>query len=250
MEFPQELVDYIIDFLHDSLSSLRACSLTCRAWAESSQHHLLKSIRLRSPVRCKELISMIDDHPGLGHHIRRLSLRYHLKGDHDQLFDDLFDLTSRLSNVRRLYPALTHVFDDSLTEKLIASIAPISSIITHLDTAYMRFETAEQFVKLVSCMPSLERLSFGANIKNKSLPSPTASLPPPIPPKLTELKLFSQPSPNPPLHWFRLLASQIFSLNLRVHGRDLCMSEICKLFGPSITLLDFFLSGSIQTVTI
>ena len=42
----QELVDYIIDFLHDDPHSLRQCSRVCRSWLPASSLHLLRTINI------------------------------------------------------------------------------------------------------------------------------------------------------------------------------------------------------------
>lgn len=41
--FPQELVDVIIDHLHDDLPTLKKCSLICKAWEPTSTLHLFSS---------------------------------------------------------------------------------------------------------------------------------------------------------------------------------------------------------------
>ena len=38
MGLPQELIDYIMDMLHDDIRALKACSLTCKAMFASSRH--------------------------------------------------------------------------------------------------------------------------------------------------------------------------------------------------------------------
>ncbi|ESK88748.1 hypothetical protein Moror_1265 [Moniliophthora roreri MCA 2997] len=48
---PQELVDQIIDHLHNDVQSLRSCSTVCRAWLPSSRLHLFSKIRLDIPER-------------------------------------------------------------------------------------------------------------------------------------------------------------------------------------------------------
>ncbi|KAJ7045954.1 hypothetical protein C8F04DRAFT_455179 [Mycena alexandri] len=44
----QELIDMIIDFLHDSPASLLSCALVCSAWVPSSQLHLFRDVRMRA----------------------------------------------------------------------------------------------------------------------------------------------------------------------------------------------------------
>ena len=36
---PQELINYVIDFLHDNEYALYACSLVCHDWLPTSRHH-------------------------------------------------------------------------------------------------------------------------------------------------------------------------------------------------------------------
>ena len=43
---PNEVQDYIVDFLHDSKSTLMACALVCKLWAASSRYHLFSEISL------------------------------------------------------------------------------------------------------------------------------------------------------------------------------------------------------------
>ena len=37
MGLPQELIDYIVDILHNDISTLKACSLTCKAMFASTR---------------------------------------------------------------------------------------------------------------------------------------------------------------------------------------------------------------------
>ena len=43
---PNEIQDRILDFLHDSKPTLKACALVCRAWVFTSRYHLFSSIGL------------------------------------------------------------------------------------------------------------------------------------------------------------------------------------------------------------
>jgi len=45
-DLPQELLDAIIDHLHNDESSLYACSLVCSSWTSPSQYHLFSKIRI------------------------------------------------------------------------------------------------------------------------------------------------------------------------------------------------------------
>lgn len=45
---PRELVDNIIDHLHDDSNTLKACSLVCRDWLPSSHWHLFCEVRMKA----------------------------------------------------------------------------------------------------------------------------------------------------------------------------------------------------------
>jgi len=47
-ELPNEIQDRILDFLHDSKPTLRACALVCRAWVPTSRYHIFSDITLRT----------------------------------------------------------------------------------------------------------------------------------------------------------------------------------------------------------
>ena len=44
---PQELTDYIIDFLHDNPRTLKQASLVSKAWLECSRYHLFKTLSIK-----------------------------------------------------------------------------------------------------------------------------------------------------------------------------------------------------------
>jgi len=59
---PNELIDYIIDFLHNDVTALHACSLTSKTFRLSAIHHLFASLTLRatSPSCNKDLHSFVQ----------------------------------------------------------------------------------------------------------------------------------------------------------------------------------------------
>ncbi len=48
--YPQELIDNIIDHLHNDNISLLNCALVCRAWLSTSRLHLFAKIHLHIPL--------------------------------------------------------------------------------------------------------------------------------------------------------------------------------------------------------
>lgn len=47
IHFPQEIIDNVIDHLHQDKSTLKSCSLVCRAWDPSSSWHLFEVLHPR-----------------------------------------------------------------------------------------------------------------------------------------------------------------------------------------------------------
>lgn len=79
---PQELVDHIIDHLHDDRLTLNHCSLVSRAWLPTSRLHLFAKVSLTvSPANtldptelCKRLHRLLSTTPSLIPNIRELDI--------------------------------------------------------------------------------------------------------------------------------------------------------------------------------
>ncbi|RXW19786.1 hypothetical protein EST38_g6074 [Candolleomyces aberdarensis] len=82
--FPQELVDHVIDQLYDDAPSLKSCARVCRAWLPASRFHLfakvsLKAASMHGPASfpsacCKRLLSAIEHTPEIASCIRELEV--------------------------------------------------------------------------------------------------------------------------------------------------------------------------------
>ncbi|KAJ6556509.1 hypothetical protein DFH09DRAFT_1164670 [Mycena vulgaris] len=82
IQTPQELVNHIIDFLHDTTTALKACALVSRAFVHSAQSHIFKELSIGDYgvsinktttlwSRCQETL---HTSPHLVQHIHRLTL--------------------------------------------------------------------------------------------------------------------------------------------------------------------------------
>ncbi|KAJ7133105.1 hypothetical protein C8R44DRAFT_21527 [Mycena epipterygia] len=73
-QIPQELVEYTIDFLHDSRCDWPACALVARSWVQS---HIFRSVLLVWPLLRNERLwvrfeVLTDAFPHLIRHVRYL----------------------------------------------------------------------------------------------------------------------------------------------------------------------------------
>jgi hypothetical protein len=134
---PQELIDQIIDHVHDDLLTLRACSLVSHAWLPTSRFHLFAKVSLKatSPQqqpsvlqdRCKRLHAILARAPELIPNIRELEIcegspLHHPDPDHVQ--STTWVTTER--TLMALFRMLTHVrrFDFSATWTLHWTLLP------------------------------------------------------------------------------------------------------------------------------
>jgi hypothetical protein len=84
LRLPPELIDRIIDHLHDSPADLRTCARVCKAWLESSRLHLFYSISIHSTgnaqtllSRCQKLYGVIRRSPRVALRVRELDIALH-----------------------------------------------------------------------------------------------------------------------------------------------------------------------------
>ena len=77
MRFPPELIEYTIDYLHNSPSTLRACACVCRAWVAPSRFHLFyrrkiipdRGTGIVSP-KVHQLLEFLQGSPHIAFYIR------------------------------------------------------------------------------------------------------------------------------------------------------------------------------------
>ncbi|KAK7685573.1 hypothetical protein QCA50_011440 [Cerrena zonata] len=78
-EIPIELVEYIIDHLHDDTLALCSSSLVCRSWTEPARHHLFYEVKVHSNKKeyasgnlFTKLHDILDTGRAVHPHIKRL----------------------------------------------------------------------------------------------------------------------------------------------------------------------------------
>ena len=109
---PPELIEYIIDHLHDSPSALRACARVCRDWVAPSRFHLfyrreIKPISTSTvPLQTGELLEFLQGSPHIVFYIREFHfyVGYGSRTDSDwpQVNPALPHLLGMLTQLRKL----------------------------------------------------------------------------------------------------------------------------------------------------
>jgi len=80
--FPQELIDHILNELHEDISALQSCLLVSRAFVPTSRRHLFSRIRLtppknqnsRMPNRCREFYKLVMTSPHIASYVKHLEI--------------------------------------------------------------------------------------------------------------------------------------------------------------------------------
>jgi hypothetical protein len=172
--YPQELVDRIIDHLHNDRPALAVSAAAYRRFLHAAHHHLFVHARLRSAARCRVFLDVLDGRPGLGAHVRYLAV--------DNTQDESGAVLVVLA---ALVPHLTSV--DALSLRALdfrtADDAPWAAALTHLPVreayVYMcTFADVYQAGRLLRCFPALEEFDFWWN--EWEAREPAAALRPPV----------------------------------------------------------------------
>ena len=146
LEFPQELCDHIFETLRNDSSSLKHCSLVCKAWLHATRTHLFRRVIL-TPENIDPFTYLVIDSQSTVHpHVRNLELR-------------------RISCLNRCI------------------ISNFTSTLTHLHMHDMTFNTFADILDIVCSFPYLQSVALdestvesssveeSARIQSKVLPS-------------------------------------------------------------------------------
>src|ERR1700722_9094745 len=131
--FPPELIEYTIDYLHDSPSTLRACACVCRAWVAPSRFHLFYRREIAPtrtsdiPLQTGELLEFLQGSPHIAFYIREFDFSVDSifgmpNSDWPQLNAALPHLLGMLTQLRKLV----------LTGISFTSMAPYTSLLSHV----------------------------------------------------------------------------------------------------------------------
>jgi len=239
---PLELVDIILDYAHNDLPLLTACSLVCRAWFPSARYHIFYSASLdaqNAPFFARLLDAPLSTIP---HFIRRIEAKDTYEGERW-----LSSLFPRLS----VLPALTSVsiassFDTTFSEDTLSTLASFDTLV-ELKLTECAFEDFAQVQKLLCSLPVLERLHLEADWPEPRQITPTDESPSP---RLTEVYLRCEASHV--LEWL-MMAPQVAPVSkLTLHGVDAddlpTLTRYLQALGPALTHLTIFPSGSLYDV--
>ena len=160
---PNELVDYILDFLHADRKTLKACSLTCRVWYPTARYHLYRQVHLTSPVACETFYQLLqsEETHHLGQFTRYLHISKAIAHATDDKSQDVIDhqrwssIFSAVPNVEMFQMSFLEM-DNTFYTHIVHNFART----TELTLQYCRFPSFGDFATVLLAFPSLERCTL------------------------------------------------------------------------------------------
>ncbi|RPD53069.1 hypothetical protein L226DRAFT_347986 [Lentinus tigrinus ALCF2SS1-7] len=98
--FPAELVDVVIDFLHDDPRTLKTCALVSRSWLISSRYHLFHTYTISDRLKAQNCVIFFKITPDVAPYVRRLEVKRGF--DHFIEFSELVNVLHSLPSIRSL----------------------------------------------------------------------------------------------------------------------------------------------------
>ena len=158
---PGELIDQIIDHLHDDISSLQACCLTCRTWMPSARIHLFCDVLLTTE-RAAAFALLLDASPDISLFVKRLNIQ----GDASQLYSKSGYIETIVPTIAPKLTRLSTLRIDSVTlahlhPKALSALIDGFPVLKTLSLSSVTFEKFRDFAALVIAHPLIERLDLG-----------------------------------------------------------------------------------------
>src|SRR5271170_6690956 len=169
---PPELIEYIIDYLHDSPSALRACACVCRDWLAPTRFHLFYRREITPdrfpavPLQTCELLQFLQGSPDIPFYIREFcfSVGYSSMpgSDWPQADATLPHLLGMLTQLRKL--VLTGIPFTGLVPDTWAAFRALFALPCLVDVEVRSLKVAkpEHFTTLLSS--PLKRLSVSLSL--------------------------------------------------------------------------------------
>lgn len=184
-----ELVDIVLDHLHDDRKSLKACSLVSQTFRNSSQYHLLENVALtgvKSSRGLEAFMTFVETSPRFGHYVR--TLRVFGEGSWFGKYDtaETRSLSLGPTHLRFLsqLPALRRLFlfellwdshrDSPAGQPLLGQEQPsgtLEKLVLHHVTS-SRFQQPGEIHHGVYAQDVLDLLSFFSQIKTLNFSTP------------------------------------------------------------------------------
>ncbi|TFK41605.1 hypothetical protein BDQ12DRAFT_390264 [Crucibulum laeve] len=171
-QIPQEVLEVVLEFLHNNRRALGVCSLVCSGWMPICRHQLFKKLHI-CPRNATQFLSTAY-HPNSTFipHVRHLSIQQSYRSSTEPIIsrthvgDELSDVEDySIDDILRPFAAFGILASLTLlvsTGNLSPTIALIHKFpdLKQLELRACSFDSFAQFIDLMSSAPTLRRLSL------------------------------------------------------------------------------------------
>ena len=157
-----ELVDAIIDFLHEERSSLYACALVSKSCLSSARYHLFSDIVVDSK-NFPSFLSLIESTSHIAPLVRGLAIidmGYYQRSQRDFLAQNMSRVAPSLRNVIRLKIALINWDFPTLNVLENSLVDAFETKIRHLELQIYAFRSFKQAAGFICHFSNLQRLDL------------------------------------------------------------------------------------------
>lgn len=152
---PTEVLDHIIDFLHEDKPTLTSCSLVCRNWASSARFHLFYSIRIAGagPTKLEAFSGLLASASYIGYYVQELHIR---AGDGPAKITTatLSIILKALVRIRVLDVRCTYCHFDGLFPPPLLTLRKLVMQFVEVDTP------PAKFISILGLCPNLKELDI------------------------------------------------------------------------------------------
>jgi hypothetical protein len=157
LDIPPEIVDQIIDALHDDKKSLAACALVYSKWLAPSRRHLFRKVALTTE-NIQAFLNLLDSpHSTLHKFTKNLAMEEGVYSGEMWFSESISELADKLVRVETL--RVHGVSWGELSEEGAGSLIDGFQQVTSLDLDLIALDYLTPLVKLVCSFPLLEQLS-------------------------------------------------------------------------------------------
>ncbi|KAF8487970.1 hypothetical protein JB92DRAFT_2836471 [Gautieria morchelliformis] len=171
----RELIDQVIDHLHDDLPSLRVCCIACRAWAASAQFHIFHDIVLSTEhTNALQVLVLLENSPHIFALVRSLTIKGHPGNMYDTWPDYLDVVIPPIApKLTRLKSLRVHCVTLAQQDpKVLSALIHSFSTLQELSIIAVTFNRFRDFAALIVEHPFLKCLDLG-DIRWNDLVTPT-----------------------------------------------------------------------------
>ena len=181
MRIPPEIVDRIIDYVHDDVKTLAVCSLIARDWVPSTRLHLFAKLSLLSAHEVARLTELDSFAPNILYYCQELTIGTNSTFDYPSTPGFLpfvstlpSTISERIDRLASLHTLHFRGFPSGVKRGLISPLVDISKKITAITFTDSSLESCYDLWKILRLFPNLEHvhvsnLGYSSNNRKKGL---------------------------------------------------------------------------------